>query len=91
MSVELKARFFGRVQGVGFRYTVKQLADALLLPGTVENLPDGSVSLLAQGEMQHLKLLLSRIEKEFESYIEGRDVEYLAIQDPLQGFLIKKR
>ncbi|QTN31535.1 acylphosphatase [Akkermansiaceae bacterium] len=39
----------GRVQGVGFRYTAKDLARGYDVLGTVRNLPDGSVELLITG------------------------------------------
>lgn len=41
--------FHGRVQGVGFRYTAKYLAQSLGLTGWVENEYDGTVLLEIQG------------------------------------------
>jgi len=39
----------GRVQGVGFRWFVWQVAARLGLKGTGRNLPDGSVEVVAEG------------------------------------------
>lgn len=39
--------YSGRVQGVGFRYTVKRLASGFEVTGWVKNLPDGRVELQA--------------------------------------------
>jgi len=39
--------YSGRVQGVGFRYTAKQVASGYEVSGWVKNLPDGRVELLA--------------------------------------------
>ena len=39
----------GRVQGVGFRYYARDVANRCRLTGWVRNLPDGSVELEAQG------------------------------------------
>ena len=46
--------YSGRVQGVGFRYTVKSLACGFELTGTVANLLDGRVELVAEGERDEL-------------------------------------
>lgn len=48
-AVRLTARVFGVVQGVGFRYWTAAKAEELGLSGTVENLEDGSVALVAEG------------------------------------------
>lgn len=46
--------YSGRVQGVGFRYTVKSLVAGYDVTGTVRNLPDGRVELVAEGEKSEL-------------------------------------
>ena len=47
--------YSGRVQGVGFRFTVRQLACGYDVTGTVRNLPDGQVELVAEGARAELK------------------------------------
>ena len=42
--------FKGRVQGVGFRYTSKMIADRLKLVGSVKNLYNGDVEVYVKGE-----------------------------------------
>lgn len=42
--------YSGRVQGVGFRYTVKRIASGYEVVGTVKNLPDGRVELRAMAQ-----------------------------------------
>ena len=42
----------GRVQGVGYRYSVKMEAESLGIKGSVQNLRDGSVFVIAQGEKE---------------------------------------
>ena len=55
-AFEIKVK--GIVQGVGFRYFTKVEADKLNLSGTVENLSEGSVKIMAEGtEDQILKFL----------------------------------
>lgn len=49
----------GKVQRVGFRYSVVDyvLSHSLSLVGHVRNMPDGSVHVLAQGDIEALKEL----------------------------------
>ena len=51
----------GHVQGVGFRYFVKENADLLHLNGWVRNLYDGTVELTAEGSREALERLLSAV------------------------------
>lgn len=47
--------YTGRVQGVGFRFTTKQQAMGFEVTGTVKNLDDGRVELIAEGTRQELE------------------------------------
>jgi acylphosphatase len=49
MSARL-VQYEGHVQGVGFRYTVKTIARGFDVTGTVRNLPDGRVELVAASQ-----------------------------------------
>lgn len=40
----------GQVQGVGFRWSTRQLAQQLGVTGTVQNLPTGQVAIVASGD-----------------------------------------
>lgn len=51
----------GHVQGVGFRYTTKQLADKLGIYGSVKNLNDGTVYIVASGDSLILQKFISSI------------------------------
>lgn len=53
----------GRVQGVGFRYFVVDLADQFGALGWVRNRWDGTVEVLAEGERTNLEKLLSEIRR----------------------------
>jgi acylphosphatase len=53
----------GRVQGVGFRWFVKEQARALGLRGWVSNRPNGNVELAAAGETEALEKLAQIAEK----------------------------
>lgn len=56
--------FDGRVQGVGFRYTVMDLARGFDVRGWVRNLPAGSVELLAAGEEDEVRAFIREIIEE---------------------------
>ncbi|MEQ2005928.1 MAG: acylphosphatase [Limisphaerales bacterium] len=47
--------YSGRVQGVGFRHTVSHVAAGYAVTGTVRNLPDGRVELVAEGARDELE------------------------------------
>jgi len=47
--------YSGTVQGVGFRYTARSVAAGFQVTGTVRNLPDGRVELVAEGPKAELE------------------------------------
>jgi acylphosphatase len=59
----LHARVLGRVQGVGFRYFVMNAANELGLSGWVRNRKDGSVEVVAEGEIDQLKSLVGALQR----------------------------
>jgi acylphosphatase len=86
-QVRARIRIGGVVQGVGFRYFARKTGASFGLAGTVRNLPDGSVEVLAQGEKQAVDAFLSelRIGPRYAS-IERVDVDWEEPQDDLRGF-----
>ena len=56
--------FEGRVQGVGFRYSVKQLALGFDIVGWVQNLTNGNVELQLMGEKQEVTEFIQEISEE---------------------------
>ena len=61
--LELYAKIYGIVQGVGFRYFVYKNAKNLNILGYVKNLEDGTVEVLAQGKEKDLQKLIEYLEK----------------------------
>jgi acylphosphatase len=59
----LHARVTGRVQGVGFRYFVMNAAVELGLTGWVRNRRDGSVEVVAEGDLDRLQDLVRALQK----------------------------
>ncbi len=85
----LKVHYEGRMQGVGFRYTVKMLAREYDVSGTVANLPDGRVELLASGDGAEVEAFLEGIRS---SALAGHITLESATETPrpedLRGFTI---
>jgi acylphosphatase len=60
---ELHVRVVGVVQGVGFRWFVRERARRLGLAGWVRNLPDGSVEVAASGADEQIAALRAEIQR----------------------------
>ena len=71
--VRYRMIFRGRVQGVGFRYTMKLEAQNLSLTGWVHNHYDGSVIAEIQGENKAIRMLVYRMQE--SRYIQIDDIE----------------
>ena len=73
--------FSGKVQGVGFRYTVKNLAIRYNVQGYVKNLADGRVELVMEGPDDQVAYLFADVSQKMTGYIQ--DVEQK--QSPATG------
>lgn len=60
--VRIHIFFYGRVQGVGFRYYAVNKANELGLTGWVQNLENGSVEMEVQGELETIRQLVHFME-----------------------------
>jgi len=80
----------GRVQGVGFRYTAKDLARGYDVLGTVRNLPDGTVELVVAGKGDEVAEFLRDLREDsaVAHHIKGAMVEEIAPLPDLKGFSI---
>ena len=87
--VELHVIFRGRVQGIGFRWTVADHAERLHLTGTVKNLPDDSVEAYVQGPKKALNHFLASVQAESGfARIDSVSSQYSEIADPVTSFQI---
>jgi len=78
--VRAHLRIYGRVQGVFFRSTMREVALELGVNGWVRNMPDGSVEAVVEGEKERVEELIKwahrgpplakveRVEVRWESY-----------------------
>lgn len=80
----------GRVQGVGFRYTVVEEASGRDVSGTVRNLPDGRVELIAEGEPADVRAFLDAVDRgPLARTIRDRTVEWASAHGGFDGFTIR--
>ncbi len=69
--------YSGRVQGIGFRYTCRQLAKGFSVTGFVRNLEDGRVELAAEGERDEVRAFLDAIQKShLKSFIRTQILDW---------------
>jgi acylphosphatase len=61
MTKQLKIR--GRVQGVGFRYAMCDVAQSMGLKGWVKNVSDGTVEAIVQGEKELVESIIDWTQK----------------------------
>ncbi len=61
--------YAGNVQGVGFRFTVLQIAADLDVRGYVRNLHDGRVLLVVEGRHETAETLIRAIAERMEGYV----------------------
>ncbi|HEY8667862.1 MAG TPA: acylphosphatase [Tepidisphaeraceae bacterium] len=66
--------FTGRVQGVGFRYTVQNIAQQYAVAGYVKNLPDGRVELVMEGPDSEMDHLMDQVKNKMDGFIRGVDL-----------------
>lgn len=81
--------YSGHVQGVGFRYNARSVAAGYDVTGTVRNLPDGRVELLAEGERAELEAFRQGIrDSGLESCIRDEAVTWSEARGGFRGFEI---
>ena len=88
--ISLQIFFEGNVQGVGFRWSVKQVAKGFDVVGWVRNLPDGRVELQASGEETEVRAFIAAIsQSELRAHIR-RQTELILPEPPAaRGFEIR--
>ena len=78
--------FYGRVQGVGFRYRARYAADHYGATGWVRNEYDGSVAMEIQGTQEQIDQVILSIEKGSFVRIENLDVKDIPVREDEYGF-----
>jgi len=87
MIVCKRVCYMGRVQGVGFRYMAQALAAEHAVAGTVRNLDNGDVELVAEGEQEQVTAFLRAVAERMGRYIQ-RTTVHDCTPSGQQGFRI---
>ncbi|QEG22536.1 acylphosphatase [Mariniblastus fucicola] len=74
MSVRWHILFFGRVQGVGFRFTCHTVAGHHQVSGWVKNLADGSVEMIVEGEQDSIRRYVSEVCESTHGRVDDRQI-----------------
>ena len=79
----------GYVQGVGFRWTTRRIAQGYDVFGLVRNLPDGRVELQVSGEDEEVAAFLRAVrESTLGGHITAEHTSEIEIPSPFKGFRI---
>lgn len=72
-------KFYGYVQGVGFRWKASNTARRLGISGWVKNLPDGSVEMEAEGTPRDIDDLIEALENHSWGSVERIEADSIPV------------
>ena len=82
--------YHGDVQGVGFRYTARDVARAFQVTGFVQNLADGRVHLACEGDCQELDAFLADVTRRMARNITYQETSQEAASGEYDRFEIRE-
>jgi len=89
MKKQVHLYFTGTVQGVGFRFTVEDIANSLAVTGWAKNLRDRRVEVVVEGEEEVLLEFLEKINQHFSRYIKDTEIDWRPASGEFKDFQIK--
>ena len=87
--IRRRIRFYGWVQGVGFRYRARYAADASGATGWVRNEYDGSVTMEIQGTEAVIDRVVQTLENARYIRIYGKECQAIALVPNERGFRVR--
>ncbi len=79
----------GYVQRVGYRYKVAYIARKYNLKGKIENIKDGGVEIIVEGNKEDIESFINDIDiKEFPVFVERLDTRYEEVKNEFKTFKI---
>lgn len=73
--------FLGHVQGVGFRFTCRQVADRFNVSGWVKNLPNNTVEMIVEGDASQNEAYIAAV----TASTHGRVIDTSVIKSSATG------
>jgi len=89
MKTRKQVRYSGRVQGVGFRVTAREIARRHPVTGWVRNEPDGSVLLEVQGSPAEVEAMLERLRAQMGARIVHESASDAGLVEGESAFVIR--
>jgi acylphosphatase len=90
VTASVQVFYEGNVQGVGFRWSVRQIAKGFDVTGAVRNLRDGRVELQATGDEAEVSAFLEAIlQSELRAHIKKHSETPLPDPPAFRGFEIR--
>jgi acylphosphatase len=90
VTASVQVFYEGNVQGVGFRWSVRNVAKGFDVTGSVRNLRDGRVELQATGDEEEVRAFLEAIlQSELRAHIRKHSEMPLPNPPAFRGFEIR--
>jgi len=90
VTASVQVSYEGNVQGVGFRWSVRNVAKGFDVTGSVRNLRDGRVELQATGDEEEVRAFLEAIlQSELRAHIKKHSETPLPNPPAFRGFEIR--
>jgi acylphosphatase len=90
VTASVQVFYEGNVQGVGFRWSVRQVAKGFDVTGSVRNLRDGRVELQAAGDEEEVRAFLEAIlQSELRAHIKKHSETPMPGPLTFRGFEIR--
>jgi len=80
--------FSGSVQGVGFRFTSKQVSRRYEVTGTVENLTDGRVKMICEGDLTQIEAFIVEVSQTTHGRVSDTEILDRSFTGEFEGFEI---
>ncbi len=89
MKKSLHVYYSGRVQGVGFRFSCRRIAEESRITGWVRNLNDGRVEVTAEADEEVLHKFIAQVNTAFNQYIQDSQLYWGPATGEFRDFNIR--